>query len=100
MKLLAAAAGLALLAGCQPDSDKTNPAVATEDDRGARELAAPAEGATSFTEGQARDRIMQAGYANVGALTKTPEGAWQGSAELNGQPVTVVVDYQGNVTTR
>jgi hypothetical protein len=95
----AAAVAGAVAAACQPDSDKTNPAIATEEAKAEREAAAPAAGATSFTEDQARDRLAQAGYAGVTALTKTPQGGWQGTAQLNGQPVTVVVDYQGNVST-
>src|SRR4051812_998463 len=31
---------------------------------------APLEGANSFTEGQAQDRILAAGYSDVSALTK------------------------------
>jgi putative membrane protein len=57
-------------------------------------------GATSFTEDQARDQITKAGYSDVTALTKAADGTWLGSAMMNGASVAVVVDYQGNVTTR
>jgi cell envelope opacity-associated protein A len=98
--LIAAAAGAAALAACQPDSEKTNPAVATEESDAQREAAAPAAGASSFTEEQARGRITEAGYTDVTGLMKAEDGTWQGTAMQNGQSVTVVVDYQGNVTTR
>lgn len=91
-------AAAAALAACQPDSEKTNPAVATEEAAMERAAAAPAAGASSFTEDQARGRITEAGYTDVSALTQTADGAWQGMATMNGQSVSVTVDYQGNVT--
>lgn len=54
-------------------------------------------GANSFTEGQARGAIEAAGYTDVGALTQTPEGLWQGEAMRDGAAVTVSVDYRGEV---
>src|SRR5690242_11987939 len=96
--LMAAAAALAALAACQPNSEKTNPAVATDEAKAEREAAAPAAGANSFTEAQARDHATKAGYTNVSALTQSADGAWQGTATKDGASVTVVVDYQGNVT--
>lgn len=95
-----AVTALAALAACQPDSEKTNPAVATDEAKVERETAAPAAGANSFTEQQARDQATKAGYAGVGALTQTADGTWQGPATKDGANVTVVVDYQGNVTTQ
>lgn len=96
--LFALAAMAAMATGCAPDSDKTNPAVATEETAAERAAAAPAAGASSFTEGQARDRATQAGYMDIGPLTQNAAGAWQGSAMKGGASVTVIVDYQGNVT--
>ena len=96
---VAAVAAAAALAACQPDSEKTNPAVATDEARAERETAAPAAGANSFTEAQARDHATKAGYAEVGTLTQAADGTWQGPAMKDGASVTVVVDYQGNVTT-
>ncbi len=98
--LIAVAAAAASMAACQPDSDKTNPAVATEESSAERQAEAPAMGATSFTEDQAREQITKAGYSDVTALTKAADGTWLGSAMMNGASVAVVVDYQGNVTTR
>jgi hypothetical protein len=98
--LAAAALAAAMLAGCQPDSDKTNPAIATDEAKEERAAVAPAAGANSFTEAQARDHIAKAGYTEVGALSQTPDGLWQGTATKDGASVSVSVDYQGNVTTR
>lgn len=101
MRMIFAGAAMAVLAaGCAPESDKTNPAVATDEAAAQREAAAPASGANSFTQEQARERATQAGYMDVGALTQAADGTWQGPAMKDGGSVTVVVDYQGNVTTQ
>ncbi len=60
----------------------------------------PANGANSFTEGQARKRMAKAGYTQIGALTKDKDGVWMGTAMQNGKSVNVGLDYKGNVTTR
>ncbi len=100
MKSLVAVAALAAALGaCQPDSEKTNPAVATDESAAERMQGAPAMGANSFTQEQARERAVTAGYMDVGALTQAADGTWQGPAMQGGASVTVVVDYQGNVTT-
>lgn len=65
----------------------------------AAEAGAPFEGANSFTEGQAQDRAIAAGLANVSALTKDDKGIWRGTAEANGKKVNVAVDYKGNVVS-
>lgn len=96
--ILAIAAAAACTAACQPESDKTNPAIATEEAKVEREAAAPAAGASSFTEDQARERITNAGYTDVSALTKAADGSWQATAMKSGQSAAVIVDYQGNVT--
>jgi hypothetical protein len=88
----------ALLAACAPDSDKTNPAIATEEAAAEREAIAPAAGATSFTEDQARERITNAGYTDVTSLTKADDGTWRANATKGGQMSSVVMDYQGNIT--
>jgi hypothetical protein len=97
--LVAVAALAAALGACQPDSEKTNPAVATDEATAERMEGAPAAGASSFTQEQARERATAAGYMDVGPLTQAADGTWQGSAMKDGASVTVVVDYQGNVTT-
>ena len=65
----------------------------------AAEPGAPFEGANSFTESQAQDRIQAAGYSNVSPLTKDDKGIWRGTAEAQGTKVNVAVDYKGNVVT-
>lgn len=57
-------------------------------------------GANSFTEAQARSRIEKAGYTDVGALVKSDDGIWRGTAKKDGADVTAAVDFKGNVITR
>jgi hypothetical protein len=54
-------------------------------------------GANSFTEGQARKRLEDAGFSNVSALSKDSEGVWRGRAVKGSQEQKVGVDYKGNV---
>jgi hypothetical protein len=96
--LVAVATLAAALGACQPDSDKTNPAVATDEATVEKLETAPAAGANSFTQEQARERAVAAGYADVGALAQASDGTWQGPAMKDGASVNVVIDYQGNVT--
>lgn len=57
-------------------------------------------GSSSFTEGQARGHIEKAGYSDVTALTKTPDGLWTGKAKKDGKTTDVSVDFKGAVTAR
>ena len=61
------------------------------------EEGAPFKGANSFTENQAKDRIIAAGFGTVSALTKDDDGIWRGTAMKDGKSVNVAVDYKGNV---
>jgi hypothetical protein len=61
------------------------------------EEGAPFKGANSFTEAQAKDRVVSAGYGTVSALTKDDDGIWRGTAMKDGKSVNVAVDYKGNV---
>ena len=63
------------------------------------EEGAPFEGANSFTEGQAQDRILAAGFSNVSALKKDDKGIWRGTAQVDGKMADVAVDFKGNVVT-
>jgi hypothetical protein len=54
-------------------------------------------GANSFTEGQARSRIEEAGFTNIEGLTKDGNGIWRGRAMQNGRQLDVGLDYRGNV---
>ena len=58
---------------------------------------APVAGRNSFTEGQAKSKIEEAGYSNVGDLKKDDNGVWRGMAKLDGKSGEVAVDYKGNV---
>lgn len=58
---------------------------------------APLKGSNSFTEGQAKDRVLAAGFSGVSALTKDDDGIWRGTAMKDGKNVNVAVDYKGNV---
>ena len=63
----------------------------------APEPGAPLKGANSFTETQAKDRALAAGFTSVSSLVKDGDGVWRGSAMKDGKAVKVAVDYKGNV---
>jgi len=96
MVAIAAAAGTGALAH-DGQAGSHNPAIK---DSKVHNVAAPAKGHSSFTEGQAKGRIAKAGFTDIGDLTKTDAGLWQGKAMKDGKPVTVSLDYKGNVTAR
>jgi hypothetical protein len=74
-------------------SGNRNQAVATTN----AHAPAPARGANSFTEGEARSRIESNGYSNVSGLTKDDNGVWRGKAQKGSQQAQVWLDYKGNV---
>ncbi len=55
-------------------------------------------GANSFTQGQARQHILNSGYTGVASLVKGKDGVWRGVAMHNGAQVDVAMDFKGNVT--
>jgi hypothetical protein len=57
----------------------------------------PVSGANSFTEGQAKSKIEQAGYTDVTGLKKDDNGVWRGKASKGGTSTNVSLDFQGNV---
>jgi len=57
-------------------------------------------GANSFTEGQVRSRLEQAGFQNVTDLQKDDQGIWRGKAMQNGRSVNVGFDFKGNVAAQ
>jgi hypothetical protein len=79
-----------------PNRTSDSNAAARVDD-GTRTATTPAEGANSFTEGQAKSRIEAAGFTNVSDLQKDDKGIWRGRAQRGGQQVSVALDFQGNV---
>lgn len=75
----------------------SNPAISTD---AKTKPGAPAPGANSFTEAQARTRIEGQGFSKVSPLTKDADGIWRGTATKDGKSMAVTVDYQGNVVGR
>lgn len=61
---------------------------------------AAASGSNSFTEGQAKSRIEDAGYSGVSGLKKDDMGVWRGMGSKNGQSVPVGLDFKGNVVAQ
>jgi hypothetical protein len=61
---------------------------------------APLEGANSFTEGQAKDRVEAAGFTEVSALQKDDKGIWRGTAKRGASQVNIAVDFKGNVVAQ
>lgn len=59
---------------------------------------APSAAANSFTQDQARQHILNAGYDAVSSLNESSDGVWRGTATKNGAPVSVALDFKGNVT--
>jgi hypothetical protein len=57
----------------------------------------PVAGSNSFTEGQAKSRIEEAGYTGVTDLKKDDNGVWRGMANKGGSSMSVSLDFQGNV---
>ena len=60
---------------------------------------APVAGRNSFTEGQAKSKIEDAGFTNVTELKKDDAGVWRGQASKGGTAAVVSVDFQGNVNS-
>ncbi|MBR0695852.1 hypothetical protein [Bradyrhizobium lablabi] len=58
---------------------------------------APVAGRNSFTEGQAKSKIEDAGFTGVSDLKKDDNGVWRGKASKGGKTTQVSVDFQGNV---
>lgn len=63
----------------------------------ANDAGAPLKGANSFTESQATDRATAHGLSQVTGLKKDADGIWRGTAQKDGKPVKVGVDFKGNV---
>lgn len=62
-----------------------------------RDPGAPLKGANSFTEGQAKDRALAAGFTEISPLKKDEDGIWRGSAKDGSNSVSIAIDYKGNV---
>jgi len=99
LAIAAAAATISTVAIAQPaNRDANTPAINSPSSP--PNPGAPAAGANSFTEGQAKSRIESNGYANVSELRKDEQGVWRGKAMKDGKSVNVSLDFQGNVTAQ
>jgi opacity protein-like surface antigen len=78
-------------------SAPANPALKSPSDMSSAPLA---KGQNSFTMGQAKGRIEQAGYTAVSGLLLGSDGIWEGQATKDGQTVHVALDYKGAVVSR
>ena len=98
--LLLGSAGLAMAQSTAP-STTTAPSAGTSANPNANATGAGNDalepGANSFTEGQARSRIEDRGYTNVGQLHKDQNSIWQAEAMKDGRRVRLGVDFRGNV---
>jgi hypothetical protein len=64
------------------------------------DIGAPLAGANSFTETQAKDRVVAHGISMPTTLVMDDKGIWRGSAMQDGKNVNVAVDYKGNVVAQ
>jgi opacity protein-like surface antigen len=97
--MLAATAAL-LIAGpamAQNPPAKSEPGNNAINSPNQKNSSAPVAGANSFTEGQAKSRIEEAGYTAVSDLKKDDNGVWRGKATKGGATTDVSIDFQGNV---
>jgi opacity protein-like surface antigen len=103
MKRTLLAAGIAALAittaFAQNPPAQPGPGNNAVNSAGQNNSAAPVAGANSFTEGQAKSKIEDAGFTNVTELKKDDNGVWRGKASKGGAATAVSVDFQGNVNT-
>lgn len=93
---LSALLAAASIAACSEPEEPRNEAINTNLNT---ETNTQTQGANSFTEGQARGHVENAGFTNVSAMTLSEGGLWQGTAERGGETVNVSVDYRGAVAT-
>ncbi len=100
ISLFAAAAALATASvSAQNPPAQSGPNNNAVNSSGQNNSDAPVAGRNSFTEGQAKSRIEDAGYANVTELKKDDKGVWRGQASKGGSSTAVSVDFQGNVNS-
>jgi len=53
--------------------------------------------ANSFTEGQTRSRLEDAGFTEIRNLTKDDDGLWRAWGLRNGTPVALAMDFRGRI---
>lgn len=99
MKPIILALGTLVLAGAafaeEAQDSTVKPAITSPN---STNPSAPVKGKNSFIESQAKMQIEKKGFTNVTNLKLGDDGVWRASAQRDGVPVSVTVDYQGNVT--
>jgi hypothetical protein len=96
---LVCATGVALAQSASPPANP-NPSTPAISNTDRNNSGAPAAGANSFTEGQAKSRFEGAGYSNVSNLAKDKDGVWRGKGSKGGKSMDVSLDYQGNIVAK
>ena len=97
--LLVLSAGLMLTgaAFAQNQPAQSGPNNNAVNSSGQKNSDAPVAGRNSFTEGQAKSKIEEAGYTGISDLKKDDNGVWRGKASKGGSSTNVSLDFQGNV---
>jgi hypothetical protein len=95
--ILCAGLMLAGAASAQNPPAKSGPNNNAVNSPGQNNSNAPVAGRNSFTEGQAKSKIEEAGYTGISGLKKDDNGVWRGKASKGGSATNVSVDFQGNV---
>ena len=95
----AATAFAAAPASAQNPPAQSGPNNSAVNSAGQNNSDAPVAGRNSFTEGQAKSKIEDAGFSHVTDLKKDDNGIWRGKASKGGTSASVSVDFQGNVNT-
>ena len=95
--LVVCAAISASAAIAQTPAAKSGPNNNAVNSAGQNNSNAPVAGRNSFTEGQAKSRIENAGYTKVTDLKKDENGVWRGKGTKAGATSDVSVDFEGNV---
>ena len=57
----------------------------------------PDAGANSFTQTQAKDRMEKAGFTQASNIEKDDSGIWRARAMQGDKPVSIALDFRGNV---
>ena len=66
----------------------------------ALEGGAPFVGDSTYSESQARGVIERGGFTSVSNLRKDDQGIWRAAASRAGTPVTIALDYRGNLVAK
>jgi hypothetical protein len=98
--LICASLIVASAASAQNQPAQSGPGNNAVNSSGQNNSNAPVAGRNSFTEGQAKTKIEQAGYTKVSDLKKDDNGVWRGKASKGGSSVSVSVDFEGNVNPK